>query len=270
MFRGAERVARIMDCGARFAGRRKMGGGYAYYDLFQYRSFDIAGPNPTANERTRIYSEYKRFLDLQRRKAALAELQQPVAEEPRVPRNVNAHRPAPSKAVESAGVRDRRLAVVYLGEVGVHGQKRFCFERLQACSSNELALAAIVPARICVTLRPILRVSSEASCIGPSLPLVDAVRSYGFAPLSRHDDPALERVHLEGRLWSISPQAPPEPFHRVRARCGLVGFRYAAISCCDRLGSPHRGGSGRARACTCYSRPTTRHASFGGGKSAVS
>ena len=82
---GAERVARIMDCGARFAGRRKMGGaGYAYYDLFQYRSFDIAGPNPTANERTRIYSEYKNLLDLQRRKAALAELQQPTAEEPRV------------------------------------------------------------------------------------------------------------------------------------------------------------------------------------------
>ncbi|MGY2903481.1 hypothetical protein [Bradyrhizobium sp. URHC0002] len=84
MFLGAEHVARIMDCGARFAGRRKMGGGYAYYDLFQYRSFDIAGPNPTANEHARIYAEYKRFLDVQRREAALAELQQPVAEEPRV------------------------------------------------------------------------------------------------------------------------------------------------------------------------------------------
>jgi hypothetical protein len=84
MFLGAERVARIMDCGARFAGRQKMGGGYAYYDLFQNRSFDIAGPNPTANERARIYSEYKRFLELQRREAALAEIQQPVAEEPRV------------------------------------------------------------------------------------------------------------------------------------------------------------------------------------------
>jgi len=83
MVRSAERVARIMDCGARFAGRRKIGGSYAYYDLFQYRSFDIAGPNPTANERTRIYSEYKNLLDLQRRKAALAELQQPAAEEPR-------------------------------------------------------------------------------------------------------------------------------------------------------------------------------------------
>jgi hypothetical protein len=83
MFLGAERVARIIDCGARFAGRRKIGG-YAYYDLFQYRSFDIAGPNPTANERTRIYSEYKRLLDLQRREAALAELQQPVVETPSV------------------------------------------------------------------------------------------------------------------------------------------------------------------------------------------
>src|SRR5262249_1424113 len=84
MFPGAERVARIMDCGARFAGRRKIDGGYAYYDLFQYRSFDIAGPNPTANERARIYSEYKRSLEVQRREAALAEIQQPVAEGPRV------------------------------------------------------------------------------------------------------------------------------------------------------------------------------------------
>ena len=82
-FLGAERVARIMDCGVRFAGRRKMGGGYAYYDLLQNRSFDIAGPNPTANERTQIYSEYKRFLELQRREAALADIQQLVAE-PRV------------------------------------------------------------------------------------------------------------------------------------------------------------------------------------------
>src|SRR5262249_285785 len=84
MFSGAERVARIMDCGARFAGRRKVGGGYVYYDLFQYRSFDIAGPNPTANERARIYSEYKRSLEVQRREVALAEIQQPVAEGPRV------------------------------------------------------------------------------------------------------------------------------------------------------------------------------------------
>lgn len=98
MFVGAERVAQIMDCGARFAGRRKVGGGYAYYDLLQNRSFDIAGPNPTANERARIYTEYRRFLDLQRREAALAEVQQLVAEERRVaefpmPMPINLRRP---------------------------------------------------------------------------------------------------------------------------------------------------------------------------------
>jgi hypothetical protein len=77
-----ERAALMMDCAARFAGRRKAGGGYAYYDLLQDRSFDIAGPNPTADERERIYSEYIRFLELQRRQAALAEVDHLAAEQP--------------------------------------------------------------------------------------------------------------------------------------------------------------------------------------------
>jgi len=96
---GAERVARIMDCGARFAGRRKVGGGYAYYDLLQNRSFDIAGPNPTAAERTRIYSEYMRFLDSQRRVAALAEVEQLATEEPQVETPIDLRSPTtkPSK-----------------------------------------------------------------------------------------------------------------------------------------------------------------------------
>ena len=110
MFGGDERVARIMDCGARFAGRRKVGGGYAYYDLLQNRSFDIAGPNPTANEYAQIYSQYKRFLELERREAALAEVQQlAAAEKPQVPEllsmPVNLRRPtatAPSKSERCA------------------------------------------------------------------------------------------------------------------------------------------------------------------------
>jgi hypothetical protein len=93
-----ERAARIMDCGARFAGRRRVGGGYAYFDLLQNRSFDIAGPNPTADERARIYSEYIRFLESQRRQAALAEVEQ-LAEEPQVETPVNLRGPTtkPSK-----------------------------------------------------------------------------------------------------------------------------------------------------------------------------
>jgi hypothetical protein len=69
-----ERGASMTDCNARFAGRRKAGGGYIYYDFMQDRSFDIAGPNPTAEERKRIDHEYMAFLDAERREAISAEL----------------------------------------------------------------------------------------------------------------------------------------------------------------------------------------------------
>jgi hypothetical protein len=69
-----ESVALMTDCNVRFAGRRKAGGGYAYYDFMQDRNFDIVGPNPTADERTQIDREYMAFLDAQRREAISAEL----------------------------------------------------------------------------------------------------------------------------------------------------------------------------------------------------
>jgi hypothetical protein len=64
----------LRDCNTRFAGRRKAGGGYTYYDFMQDRSFDIAGPNPTAEEHKEIDREYMGFLDVQRREAVSAEL----------------------------------------------------------------------------------------------------------------------------------------------------------------------------------------------------
>src|SRR5260221_3640524 len=68
------RGALTTECSARFAGRRKAGGGYTYYDFMQNRNFDIAGPNPTADERKQIDREYMGFLDAQRREAISAEL----------------------------------------------------------------------------------------------------------------------------------------------------------------------------------------------------
>src|ERR1700733_2644335 len=62
------------DCHARFAGRRKPGGGYTYYDFMQDRNFDMAGPNPTVEERKAIDYAYMGFLDSQRREAISAEL----------------------------------------------------------------------------------------------------------------------------------------------------------------------------------------------------
>ena len=69
-----ERGALMTNCNARFAGRRKAGGGYTYYDFMQNRNFDIASPNPTAEERKQIDREYMVFLDAQRREAISADL----------------------------------------------------------------------------------------------------------------------------------------------------------------------------------------------------
>lgn len=61
-----ERTAQLADCNAKFAGRRKPGGGYTYFDFMQNRSFDIAGPNPTPEEQKKIDEQYTVFLDQER------------------------------------------------------------------------------------------------------------------------------------------------------------------------------------------------------------
>lgn len=63
------RRSQIAECDSRFAGRRKIGGGYTYFDFMQNRSFDIAGPNPTPEELRTIDEEYIGYLERQRRSA---------------------------------------------------------------------------------------------------------------------------------------------------------------------------------------------------------
>jgi hypothetical protein len=62
-----ERTSQLSACNAKFAGRRKPGGGYTYFDFMQNRSFDIAGPNPTPEEQKQIDEHYTAFLDRERR-----------------------------------------------------------------------------------------------------------------------------------------------------------------------------------------------------------
>ena len=63
----AEKTSALADCNAKFAGRRKPGGGYTYYDFLQDRTFDIAGPNPTPDEQRKIDETYTAYLANQRR-----------------------------------------------------------------------------------------------------------------------------------------------------------------------------------------------------------
>jgi hypothetical protein len=74
-----EKSAALSECSAKFAGRRKPGGGYTYYDFMQDKSFDIAGPNPTPEEQKHIDEQYTSYLENQRRHdiaAAFAKQQQ--------------------------------------------------------------------------------------------------------------------------------------------------------------------------------------------------
>lgn len=67
-----EKTAALAQCNAKFAGRRKPGGGYVYYDFMQDRSFDIAGPNPTPDEQKKIDQEYTGYLEKERRSSIVA------------------------------------------------------------------------------------------------------------------------------------------------------------------------------------------------------
>ena len=67
-----DRATLIVQCGAQFAGRRKAGGGYTYYDFMQNRHFDIAGPNPSPEEHKQIDRQYTIYLDGQRQDAIAA------------------------------------------------------------------------------------------------------------------------------------------------------------------------------------------------------
>ncbi len=67
-----DKTAALAECNAKFAGRRKPGGGYTYYDFMQDRTFDIAGPNPTPEEQKKIDEQYTAYLENQRRSTITA------------------------------------------------------------------------------------------------------------------------------------------------------------------------------------------------------
>ncbi len=67
-----EKASKLGDCHSNFAGRRKPGGGYTYFDFMQNRHFDIAGPNPTPQEQKKIDEEYIAYLEQERRSTIAA------------------------------------------------------------------------------------------------------------------------------------------------------------------------------------------------------
>ncbi len=75
-----ERASLMSQCDAKFSGRRKPGGGYTYYDFMQNRHFDIAGPNPTAEELRHMDEEYTLYLGRERQNAIAAAVAAAIAD----------------------------------------------------------------------------------------------------------------------------------------------------------------------------------------------
>ena len=69
-----EKTTALAECNVKFAGRRKPGGGYTYYDFMQDRTFDIAGPNPTPEEQKKIDEQYTAYLERERRNSIASAL----------------------------------------------------------------------------------------------------------------------------------------------------------------------------------------------------
>jgi hypothetical protein len=88
-----EKVAALSACNAKFAGRRKLGGGYTYFDFMQNRSFDIAGPNPTPEEQKHIDEQYTAFLDRERESRIAASR---AAKQPLQQASFTSEKPAPA------------------------------------------------------------------------------------------------------------------------------------------------------------------------------
>ena len=114
----------IIHCGERFAGRRKVGGGYTYFDFMQNRSFDIAGPNPTEDERKQIDRFYMEFLGSKRREMLLSDLAKAQANQ--------------EQTTSGLGRQDMGAPLVLTPKIPLPA-KRPPIQRAKACEDGSLA-----------------------------------------------------------------------------------------------------------------------------------
>lgn len=134
---GEEANTGLTACGARFAGRRKPEGGYSYYDFMLNRKFDIAGPNPTGDERKAIDREYIVYLESQRRESVSAALAQQQNERLRADIETARQPAGPPLALAPATVPlpvPRRVAEQ-------RDKSRHCAEDSLLCSLSKLTTA---------------------------------------------------------------------------------------------------------------------------------
>jgi hypothetical protein len=105
----AEKTAALAECNAKFAGRRKPGGGYSYYDFMQDRTFDIAGPNPTPEEQKSIDQQYTLYLENQRRSSIAAAAAAVAAKQRELELQPPAPQPLPQPTIQRVSLNVARV-----------------------------------------------------------------------------------------------------------------------------------------------------------------
>jgi hypothetical protein len=126
----------LTGCNARFAGRRKAEGGYTYYDFMQDRKFDIAGPNPTAEERKAIDREYIVYLEAQRREAISAALATRQNEQLRA--DIESARLPPGRPL---ALMPESVPLPVPRRVAERARAKHCAEEVVSCTLSKLSIA---------------------------------------------------------------------------------------------------------------------------------
>src|ERR1700742_1867540 len=128
----------LAECNSRFAGRRKPGGGYTYYDFMQNRNFDIAGPNPTPEEQRKIDQQYTEFLDQERRNSLAAAAAAKQAQQEQQQQRVQpvTYRPETTERIPlPVEARNKQPQA----SADVHARARYCAKHTFSCEWPRLS-----------------------------------------------------------------------------------------------------------------------------------
>jgi hypothetical protein len=147
----------VSVCRSNFAGRRKTGGGYTYYDPCQDSTFDINGPNPTSDEVKYIRDQCLAYLSLKSqmeaeeaelKRRAQQEAQQARAAAQRAEQEARA-RAQQTEQAASAALQARILAAMSAVQVTSQGfslcdeYSSFCTLRVGVTNGSKEALSKI-------------------------------------------------------------------------------------------------------------------------------
>jgi hypothetical protein len=136
-------------CASDFKGRRKAGGGYAYYDSCQHRTFDIKGPNPTPDEVHYVKLQCLNYLDAEARAAAEeAEAERKAQQAAQEAREMRQQAEREARVEATRRLRDRKIWAIRDIHVtpafDCRGSLTFCSKKFKVTNGSNEALSGVL------------------------------------------------------------------------------------------------------------------------------